>query len=227
MNRPGWEARAARAEELAAIHASSAAPLQFYAGLARVQDRIHDESHFPLLLDYISTSGTEILREHAATLRTAGPSEWSRLIDAFRREEDQQDWETFFARVCLQPLAENNASPCPWCGRAPQVTVLRAAHDGARRSLVCSMCTVESDYRRIVCPRCGEEGFDDLPVYSFDQFDYIRVEACERCKGYLLSVDITKCPAAIPVVDELAAIPVNLWAVDRGYEKITCNILGL
>ncbi len=120
----------------------------------------------------------------------------------------------------LQPL-------CPACGGAPQVGVLRPLGDGAKRSLVCALCATEWDYRRLVCPACGEEEVEKLPVYTAEELPYVRVEACDTCRRYLKTIDLTKNGHAIPVVDELAAIPLSLWAAEKGYEKIHPNLLGL
>lgn len=227
MSHPDWHSRAERAERLAGTHPSSAQALRFYAGLLRVQRSISEESHFPLLLYYVEGAGTGELSRRASELRAAGPHRWSSLFESYRLEHELEPWEVFFARAYLQPAIEHSGTECPYCGRAPQASVLRPAFDGTKRSLVCSMCSSEWDIRRILCPRCGEEGFDELPVYSFEQFDYIRVEACESCKGCLLSVDLSRCPEAIPMVDELAALPVSLWAIEQGYEKIQPNLLGI
>ena len=34
-------------------------------------------------------------------------------------------------------------------------------------------------------------------------------------------------PGLLPVVDELAAIPLSLWAAENGYTKVSPNLLGL
>ena len=51
-------------------------------------------------------------------------------------------------------------------------------------------------------------------------------EACESCRHYLLSIDVASDPKAVPLVDELAAIPLDLYARDRGFTKITPNLMG-
>jgi formate dehydrogenase maturation protein FdhE len=38
---------------------------------------------------------------------------------------------------------------------------------------------------------------------------------------------LTKDGHAVPVVDELATIPLNLWAADHGYTKLHVNMLGI
>jgi FdhE protein len=78
-----------------------------------------------------------------------------------------------------------------------------------------------------LCPNCGEESIDKLPVYTAADFEHVRVEACDTCKVYLKSVDLTKDGHAVPVVDELATIPLNAWAEERGYSKLFPNLLGM
>ncbi len=51
-------------------------------------------------------------------------------------------------------------------------------------------------------------------------------QACDTCKFYLRTVDLTKDGHAIPLVDDLAAIPLSLWAHERGYARLQPNLLG-
>lgn len=74
---------------------------------------------------------------------------------------------------------------------------------------------------------CGEEDKEKLPVYIAGGLDYVRVEACESCHAYLKSVDLTKDGFAVPVVDEIATVALNLWADEHGYVKIETNLLGM
>ena len=88
--------------------------------------------------------------------------------------------DDFFARAFLQPYAAavreqskirwTGPTPylCPFCKRKPGLGVLRPLGDGGQRSLVCSFCLGEWEFRRIVCPGCGEENHAKLPVYTAD-----------------------------------------------------------
>jgi formate dehydrogenase maturation protein FdhE len=42
----------------------------------------------------------------------------------------------------------------------------------------------------------------------------------------VLSIDLATDPNAVPVVDEIAAIPLDLYARERGFAKITTNLAG-
>jgi hypothetical protein len=144
------------------------------------------------------------------------------------------DAKKFFWRVVKQPYAEffqkpaeGTGSTCPSCGSKPVVGVLRGEGDGAKRALICSLCALEWPYRRLICANCGEEDKEKLPVYLAAQIDYIRVEACDTCRTYLKSVDLTKDGFAVPVVDEVATVALNLWADEHEYTKIETNVLGM
>jgi FdhE protein len=115
---------------------------------------------------------------------------------------------------------------CPLCGGQPFLGVLRPEGDGGKRRMICSFCLQEWDFRRIYCPACGEEDEKKLPVYVAEQFPHIRVEAGESCKVYVRTIDLTKDGNAVPVVDDLAAIPLSLWAHERGYTRLQPNLLG-
>jgi FdhE protein len=148
-------------------------------------------------------------------------------------------FEHFCAHAFLQPYAEILADQaeapappfrrpsCPYCGSSPVAGVLRPEGEGAKRSLVCSFCRTEWDYLRIGCPACDERREEKLCVYTTPTFEAVRVEACDTCKAYILTVDLTKDGLAVPEVDALAAIPLTLWADENGHHKVTRNILCL
>ena len=56
---------------------------------------------------------------------------------------------------------------------------------------------------------------------------HVRVDACDTCRAYIKTIDLTRNGLAVPEVDDLAAIPLTLWADEKGYNKVTCNFIGL
>jgi formate dehydrogenase maturation protein FdhE len=142
------------------------------------------------------------------------------------------------AWIFLQPYAEYLAdhreieildgtpSTCPLCGGKPAVGVLRSEGDGAKKSLICMLCAHEWLFRRIHCPACGEEREPQMAYYSAPEIAHVRVDVCDTCHTYLKSIDLTKTGLAVAVVDELATIPLDLWAREHGYEKLQINLLG-
>ena len=146
--------------------------------------------------------------------------------------------DQLLAWIFLQPYAEYLAdhreiaivdgtpSTCPLCGGKPIVGVLRSEGDGGKKSLICMLCAHEWAFRRIYCPACGEEREPQMAFYSAPEIAHVRVDVCDTCHVYLKSIDLTKTGLAVPVVDELATIPLDLWAREHGYEKLQINLLG-
>jgi FdhE protein len=64
-------------------------------------------------------------------------------------------------------------------------------------------------------------------VYTAEELQHVRVEACDSCRCYIKTVDMTKSGLAEPVVDEIAALPLDLWAQKQGYTKLQANLLQL
>ena len=194
---------------------------------------------FEAFLSVVHAHGPERLAVLSGELTAGGPSFWNDLLNEVWIGSSPSDAQGLLARAFLQPFAEllrsracsnRDRSPlgvCPICHRRPMVGVLRQMGDGAGRSLICSFCLGEWEFRRIVCPGCGEENDRSLPVFTASDFDHIRVECCDTCKTYIKSIDLTKNGHADPIVDELASAPLDLWARDRGYAKLQTNVLGM
>jgi Protein involved in formate dehydrogenase formation len=211
---------------------------------------------FPGFLSMIEQIAPVPLAETAARLAQRGAAGWQHAIEDFwyRNQElavgaDETEIQStdrgaatnsdpVLAWIFLQPYAEYLAnhreiavvdgtpSTCPFCGGKPIVGVLRSQGDGAKKSLVCMLCAHEWVFRRIYCPACGEEREPQMAYYSAPEIAHVRVDVCDTCHTYLKSVDLTKTEPAVAVVDELATIPLDLWARAHGYEKLQMNLLG-
>jgi len=199
---------------------------------------------FSPFLAVVEEHAPAALSQSAAGMRRQEAARWQQILTEFWHASPDvpttlSPSEALLAWIFLQPYAQYLAnhtryffpsgtpSLCPLCSAKPQVGVLRPEGDGAKRSLICSLCATEWDFRRLICPACGEEDVHKLAVYSAKEFGYVRVEACDTCRRFLNTVDLTKNGNAIPVVDELATIPLSLWATEQGYTKIQPNLLGI
>ena len=116
---------------------------------------------------------------------------------------------------------------CPFCDSPPLLAILREEGHGARRSLQCGLCLTEWPAMRLVCCACGEGTFDKLVVFRADDVKGVRVDACESCRTYMKTIDLTEDGTAIPLVDDLATIPLDLWARANGYHRERANLLRL
>ncbi|MEX2302886.1 MAG: formate dehydrogenase accessory protein FdhE [Bryobacterales bacterium] len=168
-------------------------------------------------------------------------------LRAYIPRDDITSPRSFFARVLLQPAmftwdartfeppaftqaapaAVDRASRCPRCGHSPQVGCLRPQGDGAALALVCSLCLHEWPFARPRCPGCGENDHHKIAFCSSSEFAHLDVQVCESCKAYLHMVHLEKEAEAVPDVDELAALPLDVWAQEKGYLKIQPNLAGI
>jgi len=210
---------------------------------------------FPGFLSLIQKIAPAPLAQAAAALSRKGSAAWQHAIEDFWHRDSELiaaenvEQDKFFesaassseralAWIFLQPYAEYLAdhrevapadgtpSTCPLCGGKPAVGVLRSEGDGAKKSLICMLCAHEWTFRRIYCPACGEEREPQMAFYSAPEIAHVRVDVCDTCRTYLKSIDLTKTGLAVAVVDELATIPLDLWAREHGYQKLQINLLG-
>ena len=250
-----WDRRIERAGELSEKHAAVSDLLVFYQQLARFQKSVyerlaqardHDASvllpFFPELISLVKRAGSPALAKAASELSSDSKEDLLSLLDSVWQhqvEPHQLVGEyAFFAQALLQPYAEflaaktgsveqTSSAVCPFCGSKPQLAVLRPEGDGAKRFLLCSLCATEWTYRRVICPNCGEENKDHLPVFLAEGFDYVRLDACDTCRTYIKAIDLSKNGNAVPVVDELATVSLNLWAQANNYHKLRPNLFGV
>ncbi len=196
---------------------------------------------FRRLLSGVASSGPVQLAEAARSWGKEREDVLAQRLNAFWTESDATGSppgpDDFFPRAFLQPYAallrsradveRNGSTPClcPVCGRKPGVGVLRPMGDGGQRSLICSLCLYEWEFRRILCPACGEEDPAKLPVYTAEELKDVRVECCDTCRSYIKTVDMTKNGRAEPVVDEIAALSLDVWAQRHGYSKLRLNLM--
>jgi hypothetical protein len=157
------------------------------------------------------------------------------------------------ASACLGPRDERH---CPSCGGPPQLGYFGLAGDdlaSGPRYLLCARCHSSWPYARMRCAGCGEDSSQRLPIFSEEgtasgergsvvrglpgggrepaadlqpRFPHMRIEACDSCRRYLVSIDLARDARAVPLVDEIAALPLDLYAAERGFSKITPNLMG-
>lgn len=251
-----WEKQIRRATELADGDQRPTELLVFYAQLLRAQRDVSEflrrepslsgelDRDLPLvrpalntLLSVIENAGPPLLTEQARVLNTASEEEIDELLLAYwQAPSDTQ----FFAKAFLQPyglyVAERTQPTsideklCPFCGGRPQLSILQNKEPGAEsgnRDLMCATCLSTWPFRRVVCAYCGEEEPARLCYFQTTAIDHVRIEACDTCKHYLKGVDLTRLGIAQPLIDEVAAASLDLWATEHGYQKIELNLVGL
>ena len=99
--------------------------------------------------------------------------------------------------------------------------------EGARRFLVCALCGGEWSVFRILCPACFEEDPQKLPSFAAESHSAVRIEACETCRRYVKSIDLSADARPSPEVDDLVSLSMDLWAREQGFERIEPGLAGL
>jgi len=238
-----WDKQIQRADYLAPRANGAKELLNFYAHLLRAQRDIYEflrsrrgwlpsgelECDLPVLLDAlpeflkaIQSHGPESLAAEAHDLSETDTQVMTeRLMMYWRNSSDIQ----FFEKALLQPYLR-----WVFCGGNPQVSFLKnkeTTAESGNRDLICATCLSSWEFRRVVCANCGEERPAKLGYFHSPEFDHVRIEACETCKHYLKGVDLTRAGFAAPIVDEIDAAPLDLWAREHGYTKIELNLVGV
>jgi formate dehydrogenase maturation protein FdhE len=208
------------------------------------------------LIELVEGSGTERLREQARdfdesacreALRayftnqdtTSAQSFFARVLlqpamfawasavpNAAGRGSSEPDGE-LLVETPRQAVDPHPAATCPCCGHAPQAGCLRPQGDGSALALVCSLCLHEWPFARAQCPACGNTDHHKISYYATPEFAHLKVQACESCRAYLHLVDLSKETQAIADVDEMAALPLDFWAIENGYCKVHPNLAGI
>jgi FdhE protein len=247
-----FEQRGARAALLASSADAAREPLEFASVLCQAQARV--AAAFPLLTGRLGDDVASLLLQ--PILRVAaerGPEQLA--IEADQRLHDDAEtartrlivyWSgdarnDYLSRAMLQPYVETlrsqNVAPdrihrrghCPFCGAAPWVSARKSSPDAESgfRYLACSLCGLEWNVNRIFCPSCFEEDPAKLPSFQSDAYPTVRIEACETCRRYVKSIDMTIDARPIPEIDDLLSLSMDLWAVDEGYTRIEPGMAGL
>jgi FdhE protein len=235
----------------------NAAQKQLYSQIAELEPEDFRPSHLlwpgwvEPFMEKIDKAAPEAFRDFIAGWRELDRSTWNSALlfgwdphcsgpPTHVHEED--DLYPVYVKMILQPYAawlyppaeakidpERDPGECPSCMHLPIVSVLREDKQAetVRRSLLCSFCPTEWEFPRVLCPRCGEEKPEKLPRYTAQEIPWMRVEACDSCRKYLKSVDLTLNWDAEPVVDELASPPLDVIAHEHGYTKIAPNLAGI
>jgi FdhE protein len=197
----------------------------------------------PLVRDVAEHGPDRLAVEARSLLESSDSSVDDALLAYWRAPDDHQ----FFAKAILQPYGESLADAgiaptrdsalgvdnrCPRCGGAPQLAILdplagSAPGDAGSRQLLCATCLTTWPFRRVLCPHCGEQDERKLGYFQSQALDHVRADACESCRRYLKTIDLGRLGLAVPLVDEVAGASLDLWANERGYEKIELNLVGL
>ncbi|BBD07361.1 formate dehydrogenase accessory protein FdhE [Desulfovibrio ferrophilus] len=114
---------------------------------------------------------------------------------------------------------------CPICASLPLMGELR--EKSGFRYVNCSFCSTSYRVPRMACAFCGETDAQKLAYFSADDETGYRVEVCESCKMYIKSADFRELDkAALPLIDDLESLSLDILAGNEGYSRPTLSGLG-
>ncbi|HXD15749.1 MAG TPA: formate dehydrogenase accessory protein FdhE [Vicinamibacterales bacterium] len=125
-------------------------------------------------------------------------------------------WMTRCAEVLQQrpELALWSHAHCALCGSEPDFSVITPA---AERHLICSRCALRWKFEPLTCPYCGNNDRSRITSFATPDGQY-RVYACDHCHRYLKAYDGRRATRPVmPVVDSVATLPLDAYAMQRGY----------
>lgn len=227
--RDPWAAHRRRAKVLRSRYGFASQVLTLYIALTHVWAKGTNDIA-PRIMDAAVEFGPRALAEAVRDIDAdEAMAEW--LAGG-----DQSPMQRFLARACLMPFpkpqgATSDERHCPRCGGLPQVSFRPVGEPlvSEPRRLVCCRCAEAWSYSRAACAFCGETQGSKRTLYAEDGgelFPHLSVDACQSCRRYVIDVDLARDRDAVPDVDELAALPLDLYAADQGLTKITPNIMG-
>lgn len=131
----------------------------------------------------------------------------------------------------LIPLPENLTwlkGYCPICGSWPYISVLREKE--GQRWLKCSFCSHEWRFMRTQCPCCENEDPETLEFFYAEDKPHERVEVCNKCKKYIISLDIRdRVEDTALEAEALGLVYLDILAQEKGYLPAAItewNVLG-
>ena len=150
----------------------------------------------------------------------------------------------YLARALLRPYAEilaasgvtpepataqPSAGACRSCGGPPWIAWRRSVSgdEAPQRFLGCGICGSERRLDRIACAACGQTEPGKLAVFQTERHAAVRIEACDACQRYIKAIDLTVDGRAIPEVDDLCSLSLDLWAAEQGYERLEPSLAGV
>jgi len=125
-------------------------------------------------------------------------------------------WMTRCAEVLQQraDLALWSHAHCALCGAEPDFSVITPA---AERHLICSRCALRWKFEPLTCPYCRNSDRARITSFATPDGQY-RVYACDQCQRYLKAYDGRRATRPVmPVVDSVATLPLDAYAMQRGY----------
>ncbi|HET6513847.1 MAG TPA: formate dehydrogenase accessory protein FdhE [Thermodesulfovibrionales bacterium] len=115
---------------------------------------------------------------------------------------------------------------CPLCRAKASFAAID--HEG-KRDLCCSYCLTIGTYRRIGCPLCSTDDSSLIKIFTAEEENGFRIDACDRCGSYVKTVNqaILDNDSLTPELADLVSLPLDIIAQGKGYHRLARNPVGM
>ena len=121
--------------------------------------------------------------------------------------------------------AERWARPyCPTCGSLPAMAQMLGAENVRLRFLSCGLCGTRWKYARTACPFCGND-VQKLDSLAVEGEGGLRIDYCEKCRGYLKTYDGTGDEAVL--LSDWTSLHLDFASRDRGLKRLAVSLYDL
>lgn len=195
---------------------------------------------FYRLLEVCTEHGTPQIYERVRDIKLMEKDTVGNMIDKFLKEKKAEDIDRFLFLAFLNPFYERISesmdidrenwlkTKCPVCGFKPNISYIadREEVEGGR-FLVCVLCGTDWLYNRNKCVNCGNEDDNSMDYYYSEENRAVQLQCCHECGHYIKVIDMRIDGLAVPKVDDLATLALDLWAKERGFVRFERNLFGL
>ncbi len=128
-------------------------------------------------------------------------------VERLRQEVDQETWLKGY---------------CPICGSLPCFSLLK--EETGKRYLVCSFCSYQWRFERLLCPFCDNREQEYLRYLYAEDEESHRIDICEKCHQYIKTIDLRKTEAPDLSLEDLATLHLDMLASQKGYRRPVPNL---
>jgi FdhE protein len=129
------------------------------------------------------------------------------VVDAFAAWRQEERWLRHY---------------CSVCGSPPAMAQLIGTDPGSLRMLACGCCGNRWRYRRTGCPFCRDEDDHRLAVIAVEDQGGLRIDYCERCRGYLKTYQGQG--SEMVLLADWTSIQLDMIALDQGLKRLAASV---
>ena len=166
-----------------------------------------------------ASPGDEVDARLAAALRGEQPRGAEGMRTLVELAVQPALWAAAAQAAAISDLGRWSRGYCPVCGAWPLYAELSGPQ--RERHLRCGRCGADWSWSVLLCPYCGNDDHRTLGHFENPQErEFLRVDTCEECKGYVKAVAaFTPSSAVRLAAEDTATLHLDVAARERGYER--------